>query len=145
MSLLRFLHAVITNSPLGSVSATTSKAYFVEGELVQGTVHCDFIAPVAAKSITVVLEGYEKVEWHQRDDESRQVPGSDPPQYNTIPRYVRRRAKKRFFKQKIPVRTRTRTAQRSTAGHGTARHGTGRQQQRSGARHSHGRDPCCVL
>jgi hypothetical protein len=101
--MLRFLHAVITNSPLGTVRATTAKPYFVEGEKVEGTVHCEFIAPVAAKSITVVLEGYEKVEWHERDDRSESIPGSDPPQSRTIPRYIRRRAKKTFFKQQIPV------------------------------------------
>jgi len=101
--MLRFLSAVITNSPLGTVRATTSKPYFVEGELVQGNVHCEFLAPVAAKSITVVLEGYEKVEWHERKDRTETIPGTDPPQSRTIPRYVRRRAKKTFFKQNIPV------------------------------------------
>ena len=73
---------------------------------MQGTVHCEFIAPVAAKSITVVLEGYEKVEWHERRDRSENIPNSDPPQSRTIPRYIRKRAKKTFFKEKIPVSAR---------------------------------------
>jgi len=94
---------VIRKTPLGYVSSSLSKPYYVEGELIQGAVFCDFLAPVYAKSITVKLTGYEKVEWHQPGVRKVQIPGSDPPQYNEIQQMKRKRAKKHIIKHKIEV------------------------------------------
>jgi hypothetical protein len=39
--MFNFLHAVITNTPMGRVYATTAKSYYVAGELVQGNIICE--------------------------------------------------------------------------------------------------------
>jgi hypothetical protein len=103
---------VVTGSALGRIYATTQKPYYVSGELVQGSIVCEAIAPISASGIDLKISGYEKTEWHDLKHRTEIIepaqsgyngqPGR-PAVTRQIPVMHRHRGKKTFFSQSMRI------------------------------------------